>query len=199
MTSKTSSKQRGVASIEFPFIVVGSLVIVFGLVSIYRLMYTQTRLDSTAFMLADIVARTFDDKELNPVMTSDGRSYAQFTAKELLTIARRTLPMGIAPENVGLKLEMLRQNSASGDIEPLPPLIDGANCIASSSIKNLSDLAPKSERDEKALKGRTATLVQATLCVENPFSLDSQFEFTGLVLPNRVTSKAVMIGGRYAL
>lgn len=199
MTSKTSSKQRGVASIEFPFIVVGSLVIVFGLVSIYRLMYTQTRLDSTAFMLADIVARTFDDKELNPAIASDGRSYAQFTARELLTIARRTLPMGIAPENVGLKLEMLRQNSASGDIEQLPPLIDGANCIVSPSIKNFSGLAPQSERDEKALKGRTATLVQATICVENPFSLASQFEFIGLVLPNRLTSKAVMIGGRYAL
>ena len=199
MTSKTSSKQRGVASIEFPFIVVGSLVIVFGLVSIYRLMYTQTRLDSTAFMLADIVARTFDDKELNPAIASDERSYAQFTARELLMIARRTLPMGIAPGNVGLKLEMLRQNSASGDIEQLPPLIDGANCIVSSSIKNFSGLAPQSERDEKALKGRTATLVQATICVENPFSLDSQFEFIGLVLPNRLTSKAVMIGGRYAL
>ena len=51
MTIKTLLKQRRVASIEFPFIVVSSMVIVFGLVSIYRLMYTQTRVDSTAFIL----------------------------------------------------------------------------------------------------------------------------------------------------
>ena len=100
---------------------------------------------------------------------------------------------------MGLRLEILRQNSASGIIEKLPPLIDGANCIVTSSIENLVGLAPKSERDERALKGRTATLVQATLCVENPFSLDSQFEFTSFLLPDRLTSKAVMIGGRYAL
>ena len=199
MTINISLKQRGVASIEFPFFVVGIMVITIGLVSIYRLMYTQTRIDSTAFMLADIVARTFDDKEPNIAMTLDEWIDAQYKASELLTIARRMLPTGIAPENVGLKLEILRQNLASGTIEKLPPLIDGANCIVTSSIENLVGLAPKSERDERALKGRTATLVQATLCVENPFSLDSQFEFTSFLLPDHLTSKAVMIGGRYAL
>jgi tight adherence protein F len=198
MTIKISSKQHGVASIEFPFFVVGIMVITFGLVSIYRLMYTQTRVDSTVFMLADIVARTFDDKEPTAAMTLDELIDAQFAATELLTIARRMLPTGIAPENVGLKLEILRQNRASGVMKSAQR-IAGANCIAASSIEKQVGLAPKSERDERALKGRTATLVQATLCVENPFSLDSQFEFTGFVLPNRLTSKAVMIGGRYAL
>lgn len=198
MTIKTSLKQRGVTSIEFPFIVVSSMVIVFGLVAIYRLMYTQTRLDSTAFILADIVARTFDGKELNPAMTLDERIDAQFAAEELLTIAQRILPTGTAPENIGLKLEIRRQNPTSGVIHSAQR-VAGANCIASSSIKTLSDLAPKSERNERSLQGRTATLVQATLCVEHSFSLNSQFELTGLVLPNRVTSKAVMIGGRYAL
>lgn len=198
MTIKTASKQRGVASIEFPFVVVGIMVIVFGLVSIYRLMYTQTRLDSTAFMLADIVARTFDDKGSTAGLTLDELIDEQFVATDLLTIAQRMLPKGIASENVGLRLDILRQDPASGDIKPAQREA-GANCTAASSIKGLSGLAPKSERDEKALKGRTATLVQATLCVENPFSLDSQFELTGFVLPSRLTSKAVMIGGRYAL
>ena len=198
MTINISLKQRGVASIEFPFFVVGIMVITIGLVSIYRLMYTQTRVDSTAFMLADIVARTFDDKEPNIAMTLDERIDTQYTASELLTIARRMLPTGIAPENVGLKLEILRQSRATGTIKSAQRMA-GANCIVASSIENLVGLAPKSERDERALKGRTATLVQATLCVENPFSLDSQFEFTSFVLPDRLTSKAVMIGGRYAL
>lgn len=199
MTIKTASKQRGVASIEFPFVVVGIMVIVFGLVSIYRLMYTQTRLDSTAFMLADIVARTFDDKGSTAGLTLDELVNEQFDAQELLTIAQRMLPTGIALQSIGLKLEVLRQNPTSRKIESIPPLTNGVDCGTASSIESLSGLAPKSERDEKALKGRTATLVQATLCVENPFSLDSQFELTGLVLPNRLTSKAVMIGGRYAL
>ena len=198
MTINISLKQRGVVSIEFPFFVVGIMVITIGLVSIYRLMYTQTRVDSTAFMLADIVARTFDDKEPNIAMTLDERIDAQYTASELLTIARRMLPAGIAPENVGLKLEIRRLSRVTGIIKSAQRMA-GANCIVASSIENLVGLAPKSERDEKALKGRTATLVQATLCVENPFSLDSQFEFIGLVLPDRLTSKAVMIGGRYAL
>ncbi|TFH93249.1 tight adherence pilus pseudopilin TadF [Vibrio ouci] len=198
MTIKTASKQRGVASIEFPFVVVGIMVIVFGLVSIYRLMYTQTRLDSTAFMLADIVARTFDDKGSTAGLTLDELIDEQFVGTELLTIAQRMLPTGITSENVGLKLEIRRQNPASGDIKSTQRTA-GANCTAASSIESLSGLAPKSERDERALKGRTATLVQATLCVEKPFSLDSQFELTGFVLPNRLTSKAVMIGGRYAL
>lgn len=198
MTIKTASKQRGVASIEFPFVVVGIMVIVFGLVSIYRLMYTQTRLDSTAFMLADIVARTFDDKGSTAGLTLDELIDEQFVGTELLTIAQRMLPTGITSENVGLKLEIRRQNPASSDIKSAQRTA-GANCTAVSSIENLSGLAPKSERDERALKGRTATLVQATLCIENPFSLDSQFELTGFVLPSRLTSKAVMIGGRYAL
>ncbi|WP_394126458.1 tight adherence pilus pseudopilin TadF [Vibrio hepatarius] len=198
MTIKTASKQRGVASIEFPFVVVGIMVIVFGLVSIYRLMYTQTRLDSTAFMLADIVARTFDDKGTTAPIKLKDLVNEQFDAQELLMIAQRMLPKGIASQSVGLKLEIRREDPASDRIESIP-LFAGANCTAASSIESLSDLAPKSERDEKALKGRTATLVQATLCVENPFSLDSQFELTGFVLPNRLTSKAVMIGGRYAL
>jgi tight adherence protein F len=198
MTIKTASKQRGVASIEFPFVVVGIMVIVFGLVSIYRLMYTQTRLDSTAFMVVDIVARTFDDKGSTVGLTLDELIDEQFDAQELLTIAQRMLPTGIASENVGLKLEIRREDPGSDRMESIP-LLAGANCTAASSIDNLSGLAPKSERDERALKGRTATLVQATLCVENPFSLDSQFELTGLVLPSRLTSKAVMIGGRYAL
>ncbi|KOO15251.1 hypothetical protein AKJ18_09625 [Vibrio xuii] len=198
MTIKTASKQRGVASIEFPFVVVGIMVIVFGLVSIYRLMYTQTRLDSTAFMLADIVARTFDDKGSTAGLTLDELIDEQFVGTELRTIAQRMLPTGIASENVGLKLEIRRHNPVSGDIKSAQRTA-GANCTVASSIESLSGLAPKSERDERALKGRTATLVQATLCVENPFSLDSQFELTGLVLPSRLTSKAVMIGGRYAL
>jgi len=197
MTIKTASKQRGVASIEFPFVVVGIMVIVFGLVSIYRLMYTQTRLDSTAFMLADIVARTFDDKGSTVGLTLDELLDEQFDAQELMTIAQRMLPTGITSENVGLKLEIRRQDPASGDIKSAQRTA-GANCTAASSIESLSGLAPQSERDERALKGRTATLVQATLCVENPFSLDSQFELTGFVLPNRLSSKAVMIGGRYA-
>lgn len=198
MTIKTASKQRGVASIEFPFVVVGIMVIVFGLVSIYRLMYTQTRLDSTAFMLADIVARTFDDKGSTVGLTLDELLDEQFDAQELMTITQRMLPTGITSESVGLKLEIRRQDPASGDIKSAQRTA-GANCTAASSIESLSGLAPQSERDERALKGRTATLVQATLCVENPFSLDSQFELSGFVLPNRLTSKAVMIGGRYAL
>lgn len=199
MTIKTASKQRGVASIEFPFVVVGIMVIVFGLVSIYRLMYTQTRLDSTAFMLADIVARTFDDKGSTVGLTLDELIEEQFDAAELRMIAQRMLPTGIALQSIGLKLEIRREDPASGRIEPTPPLMYGVDCGTAPSIESLSGLAPKSERDEIALKGRTATLVQATLCVENPFSLDSQFELTGFVLPSRLTSKAVMIGGRYAL
>lgn len=202
MTTKLLRQQRGVASVEFPFVVVGIMVIAFGLVSIYRLIYTQARLDSTAFMLADVVARTFDDK-LVIASLADGKSLKesvnqQLSAKDLLTIAQRMLPSGFDDDNVSLVIDVRRQDPVTG-LPGSVSLVQGANCAAASSIDALSDLAPKSQREEKSLKGRTATLIQATLCVEQPFSRDSQFELSGLVLPARLSSSAVMIGGRYAL
>lgn len=202
MTTKLLRQQRGVASVEFPFVVVGIMVIAFGLVSIYRLIYTQARLDSTAFMLADVVARTFDDK-LVIASLADGKSLKesvnqQLSAKDLLTIAQRMLPSGFDDDNVSLVIDVRRQDPVTG-LPDSVSLVQGANCAAASSIDALSDLAPKSQREEKSLKGRTATLIQATLCVEQPFSRDSQFELSGLVLPARLSSSAVMIGGRYAL
>lgn len=202
MTTKLLRQQRGVASVEFPFVVVGIMVIAFGLVSIYRLIYTQARLDSTAFMVADVVARTFDDK-LVIASLADGKSLKesvnqQLSAKDLLTIAQRMLPSGFDDDNVSLVIDVRRQDPVTG-LPDSVSLVQGANCAAASSIDALSDLAPKSQREEKSLKGRTATLIQATLCVEQPFSRDSQFELSGLVLPARLSSSAVMIGGRYAL
>ncbi|MCG9649082.1 hypothetical protein L1D24_10945 [Vibrio brasiliensis] len=202
MTTKLLRQQRGVASVEFPFVVVGIMVIALGLVSIYRLIYTQARLDSTAFMLADVVARTFDDK-LVIASLADGKSLKesvnqQLSAKDLLTIAQRMLPSGFDDDNVSLVIDVRRQDPVTG-LPDSVSLVQGANCAAASSIDALSDLAPKSQREEKSLKGRTATLIQATLCVEQPFSRDSQFELSGLVLPARLSSSAVMIGGRYAL
>ncbi|MCG9784346.1 hypothetical protein L1D52_18500 [Vibrio brasiliensis] len=203
MTTKLLRQQRGVASVEFPFVVVGIMVIAFGLVSIYRLIYTQARLDSTAFMLADVVARTFDDK-LVIASLADGKSLKesvnqQLSAKDLLTIAQRMLPSGLDDDNVSLVIDVRLQDPVTGLIRDPVQLVQGANCPAASSINALSELAPKSQREEKSLKGRTATLIQATLCVEQPFSRDSQFELSGLVLPARLSSSAVMIGGRYAL
>lgn len=202
MTTKLLRQQRGVASVEFPFVVVGIMVIAFGLVSIYRLIYTQARLDSTAFMLADVVARTFDDK-LVIASLAEGKSLKesvnqQLSAKDLLTIAQRMLPSGFDDDNVSLVIDVRRQDPVTG-LPDSVSLVQGANCAATSSIDALSELAPKSQREEKSLKGRTATLIQATLCVEQPFSRDSQFELSGLVLPARLSSSAVMIGGRYAL
>ncbi|MCG9750317.1 hypothetical protein L1D54_07485 [Vibrio brasiliensis] len=202
MTTKLLRQQRGVASVEFPFVVVGIMIIAFGLVSIYRLIYTQARLDSTAFMLADVVARTFDDK-LVIASLADGKSLKesvnqQLSAKDLLTIAQRMLPSGFDDDNVSLVIDVRRQDPVTG-LPDSVSLVQGANCAAASSIDALSELAPKSQREEKSLKGRTATLIQATLCVEQPFSRDSQFELSGLVLPARLSSSAVMIGGRYAL
>lgn len=202
MTTKLLRQQKGVASVEFPFVVVGIMVIAFGLVSIYRLIYTQARLDSTAFMLADVVARTFDDK-LVIASLADGKSLKesvnqQLSAKDLLTIAQRMLPSGFDDDNVSLVIDVRRQDPVTG-LPDSVSLVQGANCPAASSINALSQLAPKSQREEKSLKGRTATLIQATLCVEQPFSRDSQFELSGLVLPARLSSSAVMIGGRYAL
>lgn len=202
MTTKLLRQQRGVASVEFPFVVVGIMVIAFGLVSIYRLIYTQARLDSTAFMLADVVARTFDDK-LVIASLADGKSLKesvnqQLSAKDLLTIAQRMLPSGFDDDNVSLVIDVRRQDPVTG-LPDSVSLVQGANCAAVSSIDALSELAPKSQREEKSLKGRTATLIQATLCVEQPFSRDSQLELSGLVLPARLSSSAVMIGGRYAL
>lgn len=202
MTTKLLRQQRGVASVEFPFVVVGIMVIAFGLVSIYRLIYTQARLDSTTFMLADVVARTFDDK-LVIASLADGKSLKesvnqQLSAKDLLTIAQLMLPSGFDDDNVSLVIDVRRQDPVTG-LPDSVSLVQGANCAAASSIDALSDLAPKSQREEKSLKGRTATLIQATLCVEQPFSRDSQFELSGLVLPARLSSSALMIGGRYAL
>jgi tight adherence protein F len=202
MTTKLLRQQRGVASVEFPFVVVGIMVIAFGLVSIYRLIYTQARLDSTAFMLADVVARTFDDK-LVIASLADGKSLKesvnqQLSAKDLLTIVQRMLPSGFDDDNVSLVIDVRRQDPVTG-LPDSVSLVQGANCAATASIDALSELAPKSQREEKSLKGRTATLIQATLCVEQPFSRDSQFELSGLVLPARLSSSAVMIGGRYAL
>lgn len=203
MTIKWIHKQRGVASVEFVYIVVAIMVIVFGLVSIYRLMYTQTRLDTTAYTIAEVVSRTFDDKELAPSQPLKDLVDNQFDAADLRTLTKRMLPAGIAIESIGIAIQIRRQIPASvksglDKFETDFTLRAGTSCEFSSTIDQLAALAPKSQRTEVSLNGRVATLVQAKVCIENPFSLESQFALTGFVLPTRLSSEAVMVGGRYA-
>ncbi|MEX0332896.1 tight adherence pilus pseudopilin TadF [Vibrio tubiashii] len=183
MTAKIKS-QQGATVIEFPFVVLGIMVIVFGLVSIYRLMYVQTRMDSSAFMVAEAVSRTLNG-------TLDSR---QYSAENLLEVATRMLPTGFERQKVGVVLDIYGEASNT----PIYSVIAGAQCQESGSKVKPKSLVPVNQQVSSAFYGREATLIKLHLCVLEPFNPDSRFAIDGLVLPSELSSNAVMIGRHYA-
>jgi len=183
MTAKIKT-QRGATVVEFPFAVLGIMVIVFGLVSIYRLMYSQTRMDSSAFMIAEAVSRT-----LEPNPTSN-----HYLPQDLLEIAAKTLPSGFERQKIGIVLDVYGENSNY----PILSVTAGAQCFDSGSKLKPTPLVPINRQVSSAFYGQEATLVLVRLCVSDPFNSDSRFAIDGLVLPNQLSSQAVLIGRYYA-
>ncbi|MEZ8099180.1 tight adherence pilus pseudopilin TadF [Vibrio bivalvicida] len=183
MTAKIKS-QQGATVVEFPFVVLGIMVIVFGLVSIYRLMYVQTRMDSSVFMVADAVSRTFEGTQ----------SLNQYSAEDLLEVAARMLPTGFERQKVGVVLDIYGEASNT----PIYSVSAGSQCQESASKMKPKSLIPVNQQVSSAFYGREATLIKLHLCVLEPFNPDSRFTIDGLVLPRELSSNAVMIGRHYA-
>ncbi|MFM2587865.1 tight adherence pilus pseudopilin TadF [Vibrio sp. TBV020] len=207
MTVKLRLRQAGATAIEFPFVVIGIMVIVFGLVSIYRLMHLQTRLDSAAFMVTNAVSRTFNDNATISLAGApagtDTKSLSwqinQLDIEDVFAVVIRTLPKHLDSSQIGLELEIRRAHPTTQKVEIFSGSSQGGvNCSSNESVSQLDSLAPTSQRPETSLNDRKATLVQTTICINQPFSADSQFVLSGVVLPEFLSSKAVMLGRHYA-
>ena len=188
MTRK-AHRQCGSAVIEFPAMVLGFLVIVLGLFAVYKILYLQTRLDSTAYSLVSAASRALvPNGQITP--------YSPESADHLLVLARPSLPADLDLSRVGLILEM---RFSSGNETQIITQRSGNDCQGEKQIESLASLAPKSQRMIASLQGKTADLYQVTLCVSKPLeSVNSIFEWLDLPLPTKLQSQAAVIGRKYS-
>lgn len=203
MTNKSRHLQQGATAIEFPFVVVGIMTIVFGLVSVYQAMYTQTRLDSVSYMLNDVIARSFEDKAStlpsDPNVDTDSLSWLmkQIDRKDVATLAQRALPSGFSAEQIGIEVQILRERPSDGQSENETLQAGGYRCTNTRSINQLVDFAPESNLPLQSLNGRRATLIQVSVCVTEPFKSNAFLSWTNMVLPSELSSRSMLLGRRY--
>ncbi|WP_373952190.1 tight adherence pilus pseudopilin TadF [Vibrio pomeroyi] len=183
-TNKTPrKKQAGSAAIEFPFVVLALMIILWGLVAAYRLFNLQTQLDNVTYNLVNAVSLT----QLKPEQAPNGLPNS--LKNQLLVLAERYLPHNIDPGNIGLSLESRVFNTTALNWE-YKHIHAGITCQKYTPIDQLETLIVEGSGDP-ALVGRPSTLVQLTLCVNTPF------DYKRLDLPKTLSSSSVVIGKHY--
>ncbi|CAK3780475.1 hypothetical protein BCV39_00315 [Vibrio sp. 10N.286.55.E10] len=176
-------KQAGSAAVEFPFVVLAMMIILWGFVAIYRLFSMQTQLDNVTYNLVNAISST----QLKP---EQGKNGLPETLKgPLLVLAERYLPSSIARGDIGLLLESRVFDTAASTWE-YEYLYAGSNCQSDPPIEDLTDMLVVGNGDP-ALNGKPSTLIQLTLCVKTPF------DYERLDLPKSLKSSSVVIGKHY--
>ena len=183
-TNKTPrKKQAGSAAIEFPFVVLALMIILWGLVAVYRLFSLQTQLDSVTYNLVNAVSLT----QLKPEQGPNG--LPNTLKNQLLALAERYLPQDIERNDIGLLLESRVFDTAASNWE-YKHIHAGITCQSDTPIEQLTALVVEGSGDP-ALDGRPSTLVQLTLCVNTPF------DYKRLDPPKTLSSSSVVIGKHY--
>ncbi|EAP95175.1 tight adherence pilus pseudopilin TadF [Vibrio splendidus] len=183
-TNKTHlKKQTGSAAIEFPFVVLALMIILWGLVAVYRLFSLQTQLDSVAYNLVNAVSLT----QLKPEQGPNG--LPNTLKDQLLDLAERYLPQDIKRSDIGLVLESRVFDTTASNWE-YKHIHAGIICQKYTPIDQLETLIVEGSGDP-ALVGRPSTLVQLTLCVNTPF------DYKRLDPPKTLSSSSVVIGKHY--
>ncbi|MEZ9245344.1 tight adherence pilus pseudopilin TadF [Vibrio lentus] len=183
-TNKTHlKKQTGSAAIEFPFVVLALMIILWGLVAVYRLFSLQTQLDSVTYNLVNAVSLT----QLKPEQGPNG--LPNTLKDQLLDLAERYLPQDIKRSDIGLVLESRVFDTTASNWE-YKHIHAGIICQKYIPIDQLETLIVEGSGDP-ALVGRPSTLVQLTLCVNTPF------DYKRLDLPKRLSSSSAVIGKHY--
>lgn len=176
-------KQAGSAAVEFPFVVLAMMIILWGFVAVYRLFSLQTQLDNVTYNLVNAISST----QLKP---EQGKNGLPETLKgPLILLAESYLPSSIVRGDIGLLLESRVFDIATSTWE-YKHLYAGSDCQSDRSIEQLTDMLVVGSGDP-ALDGRPSTLVQLTLCVETPFSYER------LALPKSLKSSSVVVGKHY--
>ncbi|MFA0222923.1 tight adherence pilus pseudopilin TadF [Vibrio splendidus] len=183
-TNKTHlKKQTGSAAIEFPFVVLALMIILWGLVAVYRLFSLQTQLDSVTYNLVNAVSLT----QLKPEQGPNG--LPNTLKDQLLDLAERYLPQDIKRSDIGLILESRVFDTTASNWE-YKHIHAGIICQKYTPIDQLETLIVEGSGDP-ALVGRPSTLVQLTLCVNTPF------DYKRLDPPKTLSSSSVVIGKHY--
>ncbi|MGR3961553.1 tight adherence pilus pseudopilin TadF [Vibrio lentus] len=183
-TNKTHlKKQTGSAAIEFPFVVLALMIILWGLVTVYRLFSLQTQLDSVTYNLVNAVSLT----QLKPEQGPNG--LPNTLKDQLLDLAERYLPQDIKRSDIGLVLESRVFDTTASNWE-YKHIHAGIICQKYTPIDQLETLIVEGSGDP-ALVGRPSTLVQLTLCVNTPF------DYKRLDPPKTLSSSSVVIGKHY--
>ncbi|EDK29648.1 hypothetical protein VSWAT3_18853 [Vibrionales bacterium SWAT-3] len=178
-----TKKQAGSAAVEFPFVVLAMMIILWGFVAIYRLFSMQTQLDNVTYNLVNAISST----QLKP---EQGKNGLPETLKgPLLVLAESYLPSSIVRGDIGLLLESRVFDTATSTWE-YKRLYAGSNCQSDSPIEQLTDMLVVGSGDP-ALDGTPSTLIQLTLCVKTPF------DYERLDLPKSLRSSSVVIGKHY--
>ncbi|MEZ9513934.1 tight adherence pilus pseudopilin TadF [Vibrio splendidus] len=183
-TNKTHlKKQTGSAAIEFPFVVLALMIILWGLVAVYRLFSLQTQLDNVTYNLVNAVSLT----QLKPEQGPNG--LPNTLKDQLLDLAERYLPQDIKRSDIGLVLESRVFDTTASNWE-YKHIHAGIICQKYTPIDQLETLIVEGSGDP-ALVGRPSTLVQLTLCVNTPF------DYKRLDPPKTLSSSSVVIGKHY--
>lgn len=183
------SKQCGAAVIEFPLMVLGLLVLILGLFAVYKILYLQTRLDSTAYSLVSAASRAL-------VPNGHVKSYHQDSAEHLMVLAKPSMPAELDLSKLGLVLEMRFFTEDQAEVIMQRA---GNECQIEKPIESLAELAPTSHSRVASLEGKTANLYQVTVCVSQPLeSVSPILKWLELPFPTKLQSQAVAIGRRYS-
>lgn len=183
-TNKTPrKKQAGSAAIEFPFVVLALMIILWGLVAVYRLFNLQTQLDNVTYNLVNAVSLT----QLKPEQGPNG--LPNTLKDQLLDLAERYLPQDIKRSNIGLVLESRVFDTTASNWE-YKHIYAGLNCKNDTPIERLKALIVEGSGDP-ALDGKPSTLIQLTLCVNTPF------DYKRLELPKTLSSSSAVVGKHY--
>jgi len=183
-TNKTPrKKQAGSAAIEFPFVVLALMIILWGLVATYRLFNLQTQLDNVTYNLVNAVSLT----QLKPEQGPNG--LPNTLKDQLLDLAERYLPQNIKRSDIGLVLESRVFDTTASNWE-YKHIHAGIICQKYTPIDQLETLIVEGS-GAPALVGRPSTLVQLTLCVNTPF------DYKRLDPPKTLSSSSVVIGKHY--
>ncbi|GEM75722.1 tight adherence pilus pseudopilin TadF [Vibrio sagamiensis] len=178
--------QTGSAAIEFPFIVLAAIIILWGFVATYRLFNLQIQLDNVTYNLVSALSSTqFKLKSLGR------KELPEELALQLINLAERYLPNSIDHSNIGLLLESRIFDEATSRWQYTQPLHTGIHCQGKQVIQKLNNLIVDARNNDPALKGKQSTLIQLTLCVNTPFN------YKRLELPKRLSSSSAVIGKYY--
>ncbi|MGF1753181.1 hypothetical protein L4C33_06230 [Vibrio makurazakiensis] len=183
--SATKLNQNGSTVIEFPFVVLALMVLLWGFVASYRLFYTQIQLDTAAYNLVNAVSTTITE---SAAQTGAAPTYVSSDlAAPLLVLAKRYLPDNIETRNIGITLESYFYHSAQ-DKWIHEQVYAGTSCKVEKPVNQLTELKVKGAKFA-SIVDREAKLLQLTLCLN--YSPEDEIILT---LPNTLSSSSVLIG-----